>query len=391
MDGPGGPVHSERMTTSQDAPGTAAGAHRGTQPGAPPSEQLAEGRFARQPATYLNTASTGLLPLATAEAVQKAAEDAAHGRTGPEHNHAAVADVRAASARIAGVPEERVAVGNSVAVHAGLIAASLPSGAEVLIADQDFSSLVNPFAVRPGLKLRSAPLERLAEAVGPQTALVAVSAAQSADGRVADLAALRAATDRVAGPGGAARIVVDATQALGWLPIDLAHYDYLLCGTYKWLMCPHGVSLMVVPAEVPAGLLPRNAGWVAGQEPWKSVYGPIAELAHSARRFDERPAFLAYLAARHSLALVEEIGPERIGAYDVALADRFRAGAEELGLRPVPSRSPIVSVPGLAEAAGPLREAGVEVAVRAGSLRASFHLYNTTADVDRLLEVLAAR
>lgn len=348
---------------------------------------LGGAEFAPLTKTYLNTASTGLLPLRTARALKEAADDAAHGRVGPEYNFGALAAARAGFARIAGVPVERVAAGNSVATHAGLIARALPSGAEVLIADDDFSSLVNPFAVRTDLKLRSAPLETLAEAVGPQTALVALSAVQSADGRVADLAALRAAADAQTGT----RIVVDATQAMGWLHIDPGVYDYLLCGSYKWLMCPHGVSLLVIPPDLgPGELVPFNSGWVAGEEPWNSCYGPIAELAHSARRFDERPAFLSYLAAEHSFALVEEIGRDRIGAYDLALADRCRAGARELGLSPVDARSPIVALPGQGAAAERLKAAGVEASVRAGNLRAAFHLYNTEADVDRLLEVLAA-
>ncbi|MGW7353268.1 aminotransferase class V-fold PLP-dependent enzyme [Streptomyces sp. NPDC054784] len=354
---------------------------------------LGGAEFAPLTKTYLNTASTGLLPLRTAKALKAAADDGAYGRVGPDGNFAALAAARAGFARLAGVPVDRVAAGNSVATHAGLIARALPSGAEVLIADDDFSSLVNPFAVRTDLKLRSAPLEKLAEAVGPQTALVAVSAVQSADGRVADLAALRAAADAQPDAGrerGGPRIVVDATQAMGWLTPDPRHYDYLLCGSYKWLMCPHGVSLLVVPGDLgPDELVAYHSGWVAGEEPWNSCYGPIARLAHSARRFDERPAFLAYLAAEHSFALVEELGTERIGAYDLALADRCRAGARELGLTPVDARSPIVALPGQGAAAERLKAAGVEASVRAGNLRAAFHLYNTEADVDRLLAVLA--
>ena len=35
-----------------------------------------------------------------------------------------------------------------------------------------------------------------------------------------------------------------------------------------------------------------------------------------------------------------------------------------------------------------LREAGIDIALRQGSLRISPHLYNTTEDIDRLLEAL---
>jgi len=153
-------------------------------------ESLVRAEFAPKN-TYLNTASTGLLPARTVAAMRIAVEAAAAGA--PTDMFADVEASRACLARLVGVPEHRVAAGASVAVYSGLIAASLPEGAEVLTAEGDFSSVVNPFHVRSDLKVRSVPLERIAESVRPGTALVAVSAAQSADGRVADLPAIREA------------------------------------------------------------------------------------------------------------------------------------------------------------------------------------------------------
>ncbi|MER5579385.1 aminotransferase, partial [Streptomyces massasporeus] len=125
--------------------------------------------------TYLNTASNGLLPARTVGAVQAAVRMRAEGTPlGPLYEDVEAA--RASFARLAGVPAERVATGASVAEYGGLIAASLPAGAEVLTAEGDFSSLVNPFHTRGDLKVRAVPLERLAESVRPDTALVAVSA-----------------------------------------------------------------------------------------------------------------------------------------------------------------------------------------------------------------------
>lgn len=77
-------------------------------------------------------------------------------------------------------------------------------------------------------------------------------------------------------------------------------------------------------------------------------------------------------------------------AHDTGLADRFRAGVRSLGHEPVDAPgSAIVSVPGLGHRQGELGGAGVQVSDRAGNLRAAFHAYNTAADVDRLLDVLA--
>ncbi|MBT3150644.1 aminotransferase class V-fold PLP-dependent enzyme [Streptomyces sp. CHD11] len=333
--------------------------------------------------TYLNTASNALLPARTVAALQDAARLRAEGRS-LDPLFADAEACRAAYARLAGVPTRRVAAGATVALHTALIAASLPPGAEVLTAEGDFTSVLNPFHTRGDLKVRSAPLERLAESVRPGTALVAVSAAQSADGRVADLDALGEAAR-----GHGARTYVDFSQAAGWLPVTADACDYSVTITHKWLLGPHGVAFLVVPEDF-GDLTPVQAGWVAGEDPWDSCYGPVTELARSARRFDSSPALLDHAGLRASLELVEEIGVDAIRGHDLALADRFRAGLADLGRTPVPAPgSPIVSVPGLGARQPELAQAGIQVSNRAGHLRASFHLYNTRDDVDRLLDVLS--
>ncbi|WP_418956346.1 aminotransferase class V-fold PLP-dependent enzyme [Streptomyces tritici] len=336
--------------------------------------------------TYLNTSTCGLLPRRTVDAVAALTAELAAGRPGGSGDSGAVEAARETFARIAGVHPDRVAVGGSVAVHVGLIAQSLPAGAEVLFPEGEFSSVVDPFLVRGDLKLRYVPLERLAESVRPGTALVACSSVQSSDGRIADLAAVRAAA---AAHG--ARTLVDATQSAGWLPLDAGAHDFTVTGGFKYLLCPRGASFLTVTEEAQETLVPIHAGMSAGADVWASVYGPLAELARSARRFDEPPAFLAYHGAAASLALVEECGVERIGARAVALADRFRTGLDRVGHAYVPAgRSVIVAMPGLGDRHPELLRAGIVTSARAGNLRVSFHLYNTTADVDRALGVLAA-
>lgn len=334
--------------------------------------------------TYLNTSTCGLLPRAAVAAVQAlAAENAAGVRHG-SGSFDTVNAVRTAFARLAAVAPERVAVGGSVSVHVGLIAASLPAGAEVLLPEGEFSSVVAPFAVRGDLVLRYAPLDSLAEAVRPETTLVAFSIVQSADGRIAELSAIRASA---AAHG--ARTLADASQSAGWLALDAGNYDYTVTGGFKFLLCPRGTSFLTVSEEAQETLVPLYAGWAAGEDLSASTYGPVRELAHSARRFDEALSFLSYHGAERSLALVEEIGIKAIHAHDTALAARFRAGLSELGFEPVPGDSAVVAVPGLAHRDPDLQRAGVKVSARAGNLRAAFHLYNAAADVDRALDVLA--
>ncbi|MEU1370766.1 aminotransferase class V-fold PLP-dependent enzyme [Streptomyces sp. NPDC005803] len=333
---------------------------------------------------YLNTSTCGLLPRRTVDAVRVLAEENTTGRRNGAGDFEAVDRARDGFARLAGVDGGRVAVGSSVTVHVGLIACSLPAGSEVLAPEGEFSSVVTPFAVRGDLRMRYVPLAELAAAVRPETALVAFSSVQSADGRLADLDAVRAAA---AAHG--ARTLLDATQSAGWLPLDAGAYDYTVAGGYKFLLCPRGTSFLTVTEEAQHSLPPAFAGWVAAEDPWGSTYGPVAKLAPDARRYDEPPAFLAYHGAEHSLALLNEIGIDAVHEHATGLAARFRDGLAALGREAVPAPTAVVAAPGLGDRAPELARAGVMVSNRAGSLRAAFHLYNTEADVDRALDVLA--
>ncbi|WP_326696881.1 aminotransferase class V-fold PLP-dependent enzyme [Streptomyces sp. NBC_01754] len=334
--------------------------------------------------TYLATAGCGLLPRRAVEAVKALAEENATGRRGGAGSSDAVDGARAGFARLAGVDPGRVATGGSVAAHVALVAASLPAGAEVLAPEGEFSSVVSPFAERGDLKTRYVPLTGLAEAVRPGTALVAFSAVQSADGRVADLDAVRAAA---AAHG--ARTLLDASQSAGWLPLDAGAYDYTVTGAFKFLMCPRGTSFLTVTEEAQETLPVLYAGRLSAEDRRTSDYGPVRQLASSARRFDEPVAFLAYHGAEHSLAVVAGCGTDALYDHATRLAARFREGLAALGHAAVPGTSAIVAAPGLGDREPGLADAGVLVSNRAGSLRAAFHLYNTEADVDRALDVLS--
>src|SRR6185503_19569345 len=127
----------------------------------------------------------------------------------------------------------------------GLIAAALPTGARVLVAEGEFTSVSFPFAAQAvrGVSVVECPLEALGERA-PEFDQVAVSVVQSADGRTVDLDALRAA--RASGT----TVVLDVTQSLGWLPTRLDWADAVVGAGYKWLLCPRGVAWLAAGPEL---------------------------------------------------------------------------------------------------------------------------------------------
>ena len=156
--------------------------------------------------------------------------------------------------------------------------------------------------------------------------MVATSLVQSATGEIAVLDDVVAAARAVD-----ALVVVDATQAVGWLPVDASQVDAFACVGYKWLMSPRGSAFLALSERLQERLRPINAGWYAGADVHTSYYGPPLRLATDARRFDVSPAWFSWVGTAPALELLEQIGIEQVRAHDVALADRFRAG---LGLPP---------------------------------------------------------
>ena len=317
---------------------------------------------------WLNTASYGLPPRPAWNALQAALADWQVGATSWEPWDESTTRSRESFARLVGADAADVFVGSTVSAALAPVAGSLPDGATVLVPDVEFTSNVFPWEVHAdrGITVLTAPADGFAAAIRPGIDVVAVSAVQSSTGAVADLPAIVAAGHEVG-----ALVVVDATQAIGWLPLDVTGIDALVTHAYKWLMSPRGTAFGYFSAALRERCRPINAGWYAAEDVHGSYYGLPMDLATSARRFDQSPAWFGFVGAAPTLELIEQIGVKAIHEYDVGLANEFRAG---LGLPPGDSAIVSVDIPGAAER---FAAAGVRAAVRDGRLRVSFHLYST--------------
>jgi selenocysteine lyase/cysteine desulfurase len=343
---------------------------------------LEEAQALFEPAVpYLNTASYGLPPRPAWEALQAALADWHGGRTSWEHWGESTERARGDFAELVSMPVERVAVGATVSELVGLVAASFPSSETVsrgvvVAPDVEFTSLLWPWLAQ-GYEVVTAPVAGVADAIDERTSVVAVSAVQSSSGEVADLEAIVAAArarDAI--------VVVDATQAASWLPIDASQVDALACAGYKWLLAPRGTAYLTLGDRLVDRVKPAHAGWYAAEDVHGSYYGPPLALARDTRRLDTSPAWFSWVGAAPALEVILAVGVDAIHDHNVGLANRFRAG---LGLEP--GNSAIVSAD-VDDAHERLERAGIRAATRAGSLRASFHLYTTEADVDAALDAL---
>jgi selenocysteine lyase/cysteine desulfurase len=332
-----------------------------------------------QASGYLDTAAYGLPPDATVAAMREWIDQWASGRTPYASWLAATETSREAFARLLGIDASNVATGTGASQLVGVISASLPDRACVLVAENEFTSLLYPLLVQSdrGVTVREVPLDRLPEEISTDVDLVALSLVSSGSG---ELAAFEPVVDASAAAGAAT--LVDAAQACGWLAIDWGCFDYVVCPAFKWLCCPRGVAFLAVAPQRLEAIRPQAAGWFASEDSGRFFGGPLL-LPDTARRLDPSPAWPSWAGAAPALDLLASVGTPEIGRRAIGLANHFR---DAVGLEA--GSSPLVSVD-VADVADTLRRARLVATARPTSVRLAFHYYNDEADADRAAAALA--
>ena len=357
---------------------------------------------------YFNCASLAPLPRA---AVQAGAEAQAR-RARPwllrsEDWFAGAEERRALFARLAGVDPDGVALVPATSYGLAVAAANLTArpGQRVLVLADDYPSnwyTWQRFAARTGAEVVAVRRrdgqgwgEAVVEALDERTAVVAVLAAHWTDGGSVDLTAVGARA-REAG----AALVVDASQALGAMPLDLdaIRPDYLVTVGYKWLLGPFALGYLYV-AEPHRDGVPLEENWISrlGSEDFSALAGYQDRYQPGARRFDvgQRTCFETTPMAVAALRQLLDWEVPRVAATLGRITGRIQREVEAVGLSLAASdRVPHmlgIELPDQVRGAvaGALAEAGVVAGVRGSCLRVSPHLWTTDQDVDRLVGALA--
>lgn len=357
---------------------------------------------------YLDAASLAPLPERTRHALE--AYNARRGAVQTMVEEDFTRPSAMARDRIAGLigasPTEIALGGNtSFGINLAAVGLKVPYRSVVLVSAGEFPANVYPWMGQDHLQLEIVPLtaqgwpdeERLIDALArPEVSILALSSVQFSTGYRADL-------ERI---GTACRehdvfFVVDAIQSLGICPIDVSRIpaDVIASGSHKWLCSPFGAGFCYVRREVQARLTPRFIGW-SGMESSGDL-GSVVDYSWSpvadARRYEVGTQPLQdQLGLSHSIDLLQEVGVSEIHGHVDALLEPLRTWlGDHLEVRVLSDLAPerragILSFapPDTSRAFEGLREAGIRCSLREGGIRIAPHLYNTHADIDRLLDVL---
>jgi cysteine desulfurase / selenocysteine lyase len=305
---------------------------------------------------------------------------------------------------------------DGINIVAATVGRTLRPGDEVIVSEMEHHSNLIPWQMAcrdRGAILRVIPLqdgayldmEAYARLLGPRTRMVAVAHISNVLGTINPVAEI-VRQAKAAG----AMVLLDGAQAAPHLRLDLAGLgsDFYVCSGHK-MLGPTGIGVLYGRLET----LERLEPGVGGSEMIKEVWIDHAQWNDLPWRFEPGTPPIAEAVGLHAaVEYLDKLGMDRVSAHERELTRRcLDALAAIPGVTVYGPRNPEIKGAVVAfnvagyhphDGAALLDQSGV--AVRAGhhcaqplaralgvtgTLRASFSVYNTAGDVERLAEAVA--
>ena len=355
--------------------------------------------------TYMNNASLGMPPAVVAEAVCKGYEAISkaplHGKHDLQDN--ITKEVIPNLAKTFGAEADEIVLTRnaSEALHLQAIGLELKRGDEVIITTQEHPAGHRPWMFRKeheGVRVKEvfipSPLDseddvvsRVEEAISRKTKALSFCHVTRGGHRYPVKKLATMARDRGLLP------LVDGAQAAGPFPINLHDLgcDAYAVSLHKWILAPAGTGFLYVRQD--------------SRERIRSAFAPDATV--EAPGFDPPGTkdFPVQAAIGAALDFVNTLGLENIENRCRFLSDYLKEGLAEIkGVKLLSGHTPEISAPGStifekegldAIASVPMIEERIKTHIDEhqrdshNAIRISTHIYNTKAEIDRLLKALA--
>jgi len=356
--------------------------------------------------TYVNSCSCG--------ALSREVEAAYHAYLASRHAHGAAWQtwceknevVRRQFADLVNAAPEEIAVTTSASQSLNTLVSALKPEAgrnRVVISDYEFPTVGQIWHAQTGRGFEIAtaregddgiPLEEFDRLIDERTLAVSIAHVCYRNGAMNDV-------ERIVEMAHArgAMVILDAYQALGAVPIDVRALgvDALIGGALKYLLASAGLGFLYIRNNYLSKLDPYATGWFAQADIF-AMDMHKHEPAPDARRFESgTPPVPSIYAAEAGLGIINRIGMTAIRDHVRGLTARLKDGVRDMGGRLATPDDPerhgaMIAVKTTDDHAmvARLAERKLITSCRDGNVRISPHLYNTVADIDAVLEGLAA-
>jgi cysteine desulfurase / selenocysteine lyase len=355
--------------------------------------------------TYFNTAYFGPTPTRAREYVERSLKRTMDPfNLGFDEWKPAPDRLRKKLSPLIGLPEDNLAIGTSVSEFVSHVAngLGLKSGDDVMLMQDDFPSMVLPWMVlaeQIGFIARLLPVStfqdpgKFKKEITARTKFAGCSHTMFNTGIQLPIAEL----GKIAREHGV-MFLADTSQSFGATRLSedvRKNVDILVGVAYKWLCGPYGSAYGYFSNEALAKVKRTHASWQVSVNSHGSgnLLNYTTEPLPAARKFDRGQAssFLITAALEGTLDVLTEVGLENIETHNLKLAAQFLQSLPK-GYEVAGGLNPIVCIKPTKIDALELKEKlvrnQVDVSLREGWVRISFHFFNTPEQVERLLALL---
>jgi selenocysteine lyase/cysteine desulfurase len=353
-------------------------------------------------AVYTNSCSQGALSVDVRAAYERYLSDWDE-RGAPWDLWVELAEAaRARFARLLNATTGEIAVTTSVSAGVSSLLSGLrhPEGRnKIVMSDFEFPTIGQNVHAQElvGMKVEhippaadvTIPVDRLAESIDDETALVAITHVCFRNGAKTDV---KTVIDIAHDAG--ALVLLDSFQAVGAVPIDVKELDadFVVGGTLKYLLGSAGLAFLYCRADLLAAITPIQTGWFADENIFQMDifdYSPSS----SATKFESgTPPVPSIYAGVAGMDLMDGVGIAETEEHVSGLTDQLIEGLDRIGAKMVTPRDPARRGPMIAVAVtdeqamvGALKEDGILTTPRDGNIRLSWHCYNSAEDVEAVV------
>lgn len=275
-------------------------------------------------------------------------------------------------------------------------------GDRILLNDVEFPANIYPFLnlKRFGVEIDFVKsengivtAEQIIDDVKPGTKLISVSYVQFLSGYKIDL-------DKIGNYCREKNIIfcVDGIQGIGALQIDVkkSKIDFLSCGTQKWLLGMQGLAFIYIDEELQKKMIPVNIGWLSVENAWNLLDYNL-ELKKSADVFQSGTlnAFGIYVF-NTTLKLFKSFGFEKVEEEVLSNSKYFISKLKQVGIDCLLSNCSDFELSGIVtikvdnaeKVFNHLSEKRMICSLREGLIRFSSHFYNTSQEIDTVVDEL---
>jgi selenocysteine lyase/cysteine desulfurase len=307
-------------------------------------------------------------------------------------------------ARIIGAGVHEVTISHSISSALSSIGSTFDYRERnvVVCAEIDFPTIPYQWLAksRDGVEVRYArtsdrinfPVSSFEPLMGPDVSHIAVSHVLYNTGAVLPI---RELADLAHANG--SKIIVDGYHAGGVLPVNVKalDVDFYVGGTLKWLLGGPGLAFIYVREDLISELHPTISGWFSSADQF--AFDPLRlDWPNTADRLElGTPAVATAYTGVEAMDMILEADPERIYPRLQMLTDRVvnRAQAASYGIRsPLDSSQRggilMLELKQPQETVAELMRRGITVDYRPGLVRVSPHFYNTTEDIDAVMDAI---